>query len=36
MATVQPQTPQGCTTTSVEGTVKEAPLPNPSNKPYLM
>ena len=36
MATVQPQTPQGCTTTSIEGTVKEAPLPNPSNKPYLM
>ncbi|WP_373386867.1 VRR-NUC domain-containing protein [Pseudomonas alcaligenes] len=36
MATIQPQTPHGCTTTSVEGTVKEAPLPNPSNKPYLM
>lgn len=36
MAAVQPQTPQGCTTTSVEGTVKEAPLPNPTNKPYLM
>lgn len=36
MAAIQPQTPQGCTTTSVEGTEKEARLPNPSNKPYLM
>jgi len=32
----QPQTPQGCTTTSIEGAVKEAPLPNPANKPYLV
>ena len=31
-----PQTPQGCTNTSIEGTVKQAPLPNPDNKPYLM
>ncbi|MBX8488039.1 VRR-NUC domain-containing protein [Pseudomonas cichorii] len=31
-----PQTPQSCTNTSIEGTVKEAPLPNPDNKPYLM
>lgn len=36
MAAAQPQTPQGCTTTSVEGTVQEAPLPNPENKPYLL
>ena len=32
----QPQSPQGCTTTSIEGTEKEAPLPSPANKPYLM
>lgn len=31
-----PQTPQSCTNTSIEGTVKEAQLPNPDNKPYLM
>ncbi|WP_448091622.1 VRR-NUC domain-containing protein [Pseudomonas lini] len=37
MAVVQPpQTPQGCTNTSIEGTIKQAPLPNPDNKPYLM
>ncbi|WP_458368516.1 VRR-NUC domain-containing protein [Pseudomonas mandelii] len=37
MAVMQPpQTPQGCTNTSIEGTVKQAPLPNPDNKPYLM
>lgn len=30
-----PPTPQSCTT-SIEGTVKQAPLPNPTNKPYLM
>jgi hypothetical protein len=37
MAVMQPpQTPQGCTSTSIEGTVKQAPLPNPDNKPYLM
>ncbi|MGY2290875.1 VRR-NUC domain-containing protein [Pseudomonas sp. SDO528_S397] len=36
MATVQPQTPQGCTTTSIEGTETRARLPNPTNKPYLM
>jgi VRR-NUC domain len=37
MAVMQPpQTPQGCTKTSIEGTVKQAPLPNPTNKPYLM
>lgn len=36
MTASQSQTPQGCTTTSVEGAVKEAPLPNPANKPYLM
>jgi len=36
MAAVQPHTPQGCTTTSIEGTETEARLPNPSNKPYLM
>ena len=37
MAVMQPpQTPQGCTSTSIEGTIKEAPLPNPDNKPYLM
>lgn len=36
MATLQPQTQHGCTTTSVEGTEKEARLPNPTNKPYLM
>lgn len=37
MAVMQPpQTPQGCTNTSIEGTIKEAPLPNPENKPYLM
>lgn len=36
MATMQPQTPHGCTTTSIEGTETAAPLPNPSNKPYLM
>ena len=36
MAVTNPQSPQGCTTTSVEGTVQEAPLPNPTNKPYLM
>ncbi|EIK93121.1 VRR-NUC domain-containing protein [Pseudomonas sp. M47T1] len=32
----QPQTSQGCTTTSIEGTVEQAPLPNPENKLYLM
>ncbi|MBX8498112.1 VRR-NUC domain-containing protein [Pseudomonas cichorii] len=31
-----PQTPQSCTNTSIEGAVKEAQLPNPDNKPYLM
>lgn len=31
-----PELPQGCTTTSIEGTVKEAPLPSPGNKRYLM
>lgn len=37
MAVMQPpQTPQGCTNTSIEGTIKQAPLPNPDNKPYLM
>lgn len=37
MAVMQPpQTPQGCTNTSIEGTVKQASLPNPDNKPYLM
>jgi hypothetical protein len=37
MAVIQPpQTPQGCTSTSIEGTVKQAQLPNPENKPYLM
>lgn len=36
MATVQPQTPQGCTSTSIEGRETAALLPNPSNKPYLM
>lgn len=36
MAAIPPQAPQGCTTTSVEGTEKEARLPNPTNKPYLM
>ncbi|EIK93114.1 VRR-NUC domain-containing protein [Pseudomonas sp. M47T1] len=32
----QPQTSQGCTTTSIEGTVERAPLPSPRNLPYLM
>lgn len=36
MAIVQPQTPRGCTTTSIEGTETRAKLPNPTNKPYLM
>ncbi|GFM68776.1 hypothetical protein PSCICJ_48940 [Pseudomonas cichorii] len=37
MAVMQPpQTPQGCTNTSIEGTVKEAQLPSTDNKPYLM
>lgn len=37
MAVMQPpQAPQGCTTTSIEGTIKQAPLPNSDNKPYLM
>lgn len=36
MATVQPQTPQGCSVTSIEGTETRAKLPNPTNKPYLM
>lgn len=36
MAVVQPQTPQGCTTTSIEGRETAALLPNPTNKPYLM
>lgn len=36
MATIQQQTPQGCTTTSIEGTETRAKLPNPTNKPYLM
>lgn len=36
MATVLPQSPQGCTSTSIEGTETRAPLPNPTNKPYLL
>lgn len=32
----KPETSQGCTTTSIEGSVERAPLPNPANKPYLM
>ncbi len=37
MATLQhPPSPQGCTDTRIEGVESEAPLPNPSNKPYLM
>jgi hypothetical protein len=36
MATSQPQTQHGCTTTSIEGVEKEARLPNPTNKPYLL
>ncbi|HEC50551.1 hypothetical protein LCGC14_0443300 [marine sediment metagenome] len=37
MATLQPPlSPQGCTNTRIEGVESEAPLPNPSNKPYLM
>ncbi|MCX2890641.1 MULTISPECIES: VRR-NUC domain-containing protein [unclassified Pseudomonas] len=31
-----PELPQGCTKTSIEGTVKDAPLPSLGNKPYLM
>ncbi|MBH3361535.1 VRR-NUC domain-containing protein [Pseudomonas sp. URMO17WK12:I11] len=30
------EVPKGCTTTSIEGTVKEAPLPSPGDKLYLM
>ncbi|MCY1293249.1 hypothetical protein D9M70_425030 [compost metagenome] len=36
MSSTTPQNRYGCTTTSIEGTVQEAPLPNPTNKPYLM
>ncbi|MFH6597417.1 VRR-NUC domain-containing protein [Ectopseudomonas khazarica] len=36
MAILQPQTQHECTTTSIEGTEKEARLPRPTNKPYLM
>ncbi|MBI6853523.1 VRR-NUC domain-containing protein [Pseudomonas cichorii] len=37
MAVMQPpQTPQSCTSTSIEGTLKIGSLPNPDDKPYLM
>lgn len=32
----RPPLPQGCTTTSIEGTETRARLPDPGNKPYLM
>lgn len=31
-----PQTPQACTTTSIEGKEKITDLPNPANRTYLM